>query len=344
MKNRMYEKIKFFKDNFSEYLHDMKISEHGLTESETNPYHSEGDVWTHTMCVCSQVQHSLDVVQWACLLHDIGKPDCRGVETKDDFTKVNFRNHGAYGIYKALEVLNKATEFKQFNISEEDKILVLKLVAKHQDLYNGMKNYQAPQEDIFYKELYQVCNADSTGGISQNFDRTKLDSPTKVTPVINKEYPNLVLLIGVQNSGKSTYCDNKYSGYTKISRDGILVDFVHQHSGYNMTYTGCWNYCNERDLHKEVDKLLYMKFNQATRNKENIVIDMTNMSKKSRRKWLQVKNYNKKAVLFITEYDELFKRNANRFGKCLATGVIKNTMKRLVWPDYKEFCVIDVKL
>jgi len=342
MKNRMYEKIKFFKSNFHEYLKDMKESEHGLDMYETNPYHSEGDVWSHTMCVCSHVQHSSDVVQWACLLHDIGKPDCRGTETKDDFTKVNFRNHGPYGIYKALEVLNAA---KEFNISKEDKIQILKLVSKHQDLYNGTKNYQAPHEEIFYKDLVEVSNADSTGGISEKFGRSTLDTPTNVTIDIKEDLPELVVLIGPQNVGKSTLCRNEYSKYTKISRDDVLVDLAREHSVnpmYVKNYTDCWNYCDENNLQKEVDKLLLQKFNCAVKNKENIVIDMTCMSKKSRRKWLHIKNYNKTAVLVLAEYGEIYKRNDNRYGKILAPFIIKSTMKRLVWPDYNEFSKIKV--
>jgi len=344
MKNRMYEKIKFFKDNFHDYLKDMKESEHGLDAFETNPYHAEGDVWAHTMCTCSQVQHSSDVVQWACLLHDIGKPDCRGVETKNDFTKVNFRNHGSYGVYKALEVLNAA---KDFQISEEDKIMILKLVAKHQDLYNGAKNYKSTYEDKFYDNLVQVSKADSAGGISEECDRDGLSEPTNVKPCHVEGLPELVVLIGPQNVGKSTLCKKEYNNSTIISRDDVLVKLAKEHSVnpiYVQSYTDCWNYCDENNLQKEVDKLLLQKFNGAVKNKENIVIDMTCMSKKSRRRWLHVKNYNKTGVLVLAEYHEIYKRNANRFGKTLAPFIIKSTMKRLVWPDYNEFSKIKVKI
>lgn len=342
----MYEKIKFFKDNFHDYLKDMKESEHGLDMFNANPYHVEGDVWAHTMAVCSQVQHSSDVVQWACLLHDIGKPDCRGIETKNDLTKVNFRNHGPYGIYKALEVLNAAST-KEFNISEEDKIMILKLVAKHQDLYNGTVNYSTIYETNFYIYLAEVSDADSTGGISEKFDRKELNSPNKITTEIKEDQPELVLLIGAQNVGKTTICRKEYLKYTRISRDDILVNLAKKCSsipGKVQSYIDCWNYCDENNLQKEVDKILLKKFNCAIKNKDDIVIDMTCMSKKSRRKWLNVKNYNKTAVLVLAEHSEIYKRNANRFGKTLAPLIIKSTMKRLVWPDYNEFSKIEVRI
>ena len=80
--------------------------------------------------------------------------------------------------------------------------------------------------------------------------------------------------------------------------------------------------------------------------REDIIVDMTNVSRKSRRKWLNTvpKYYKKKAVVFATEYDEIYARNEKRFqetGKNIPDFVISNMMKGFMIPDYSEADIIE---
>jgi tRNA uridine 5-carbamoylmethylation protein Kti12 len=76
------------------------------------------------------------------------------------------------------------------------------------------------------------------------------------------------------------------------------------------------------------------------KNRENIIVDMTNVSKKSRKKFLgQIPNkeYHKKAIVFITGLDEISKRNANRPNKYIPDEVYLKMMTGFSYPTYDEF-------
>jgi len=339
--NSMFKKIKFFKDNFPEYFTDMVNSEHAENQFLSNPYHIEGNVWTHTMCVCSHLQSAPNLLQWAGLLHDIGKPDCRKI---NDF-RVSFFSHGGYGIFKALEVLKLA------NIPEKEIKIIIRLIAKHQDLYlKGTKNtllIDDVNEVIFYEYLKELTKADSLGAMSEEFREEVSTKNIFQDFTDTNNYKNeIIVMIGVPNSGKSYSLSNyDLSNYTVISRDDLLFEVANLKSNKNLSYNESWKYCTENDLQKEIDKTLLKNFNSAYRNKENIIVDMTNLSKKSRNKFVaQVKDYKKIAHLVLSDYKTILNRNLSRGGKFIQEDIIKTMMKRFTFPDYSQFSEIKFEI
>lgn len=68
--------IKWFQLTFPQLVKDMKNADHHYDEENLNPYHLEGDVWTHTNMVFKNSEifsTDNDYVKWSTLLHDIGK-------------------------------------------------------------------------------------------------------------------------------------------------------------------------------------------------------------------------------------------------------------------------------
>jgi len=103
----------------------------------------------------------------------------------------------------------------------------------------------------------------------------------------------VILLVGPPLSGKDTYLrNNQYDNFIIISRDDILMSL---HS--NSDYSEAFNLVNQ----KEVDKLLNQKIQDCIAEKKNVIINMTNLSKKSRNRHLcKFPNidYDKIAIVF----------------------------------------------
>ena len=105
-------------------------------------------------------------------------------------------------------------------------------------------------------------------------------------------------------------------------------------------YSDVWKYLEDNNLHKEIDKIERETFNKAVKDKKDIVIDRTNMSPKSRRKWLLSvpKEYSKEAIIFATPFGEVYKRNAKRreTGKDIKDWIIDNMIRGFTPPMYDE--------
>jgi predicted kinase len=105
--------------------------------------------------------------------------------------------------------------------------------------------------------------------------------------------PKVILLVGPPLSGKDTYLRTQdYSDYVIISRDDILMS-LHDTDDYSSAF----NTVNQ----KEVDKILNQKIQDSIGEKRNVIINMTNLSKKSRNRHLcKFPNidYDKIAIVF----------------------------------------------
>lgn len=79
-------------------------------------------------------------------------------------------------------------------------------------------------------------------------------------------------------------------------------------------------------------------------NVDNVVIDMTNVSKEMRRKKMcqfPVTKYYKKAVVFLTGIEKLLEQNKKREGKNIPIEVINNQIMNFELPSYDEFDEIE---
>lgn len=152
-----------------------------------------------------------------------------------------------------------------------------------------------------------------------------------------KEAPEILVLVGVPGSGKSTwirqFTASSQKQYVVISSDDILEKIAAEKG---LTYS---------DVHKDyigqATGQAKATFRQAMNNRANIIWDQTNVSKKKRRGILQQlpKDYIAKAVVFNTEdavvKDRLQKR-AKETGKHIPDFVMKDMYSRWEAPTRDE--------
>ena len=356
LKSTTNELVSWFQTEYPFLVKAMKEAQHHYDEVTLNPYHLEGDVFTHTMMVCLMAKHVApdnDVVRWSSLLHDIGKPGARKIN--DETMRVAFHGHEGLSSFMAIDILNKA------DIPVADKIMIYKLIAMHGELFHFVKSDGTIKSDIldaFKGErallenlTYQVW-ADSFGRFWQNGRVTNIDAELpehfkpiveqlgySVQPMKNTGNPKLTVLVGPPCSGKSTWMASNVVGDVVISRDA-LVEAAGAKRGLNYSESFKFLNANKDVSDTEVDGVLSSTMVEARNAGKDVVIDMTNMSKKGRRRWVtEFAKYDKKAVVFLTGFEELKKRNkirAEKTGKYIPSHVLQDMCIRYSMPTYAE--------
>lgn len=350
----MTELVSWFQMEYPEHVNDMKSSNHHLTWDDTvnlrfqgiklpeslNPYHIEGDVWTHTMMVCKQAENAPYTVRLAALLHDIGKPDTRAVNAKNG--RVSFFNHDAVGAFKALEILKK----KEIGLSKDEIVRVFNLIALHTQIYKLDVDKLIGLEDReILSDLIDLGTADHEGRFHTKGD-AEIPTHLKFSGISsikrNRETTKeVVILCGLPASGKSSWMfnDTKGSRYI-VSRDEALMQeaMYCKTLGINYTYNQAFKNVDQN----KVDKMLQKMFKDA-KEQDKVIVDMTHMSKKSRRKSLSHfgPEYKKKCVVFLTDLETLHLRNSERTGKVIDKSVIERMMRSFYPPTLEEFDEIE---
>jgi hypothetical protein len=126
--------ISWLQLEFPELVQSMRDACHHYDENNLNPYHLEGDVWTHTNMVFKNSEHFSPFnhyVKWSTMLHDGGKPLSR--EVVEERQRVRFIGHEGVSAFIAVDVLNKT------DMSEFDKLKIFQLVAVHGNLFHHIK-------------------------------------------------------------------------------------------------------------------------------------------------------------------------------------------------------------
>lgn len=148
--------------------------------------------------------------------------------------------------------------------------------------------------------------------------------------------PEIIVLIGLPGSGKSTWVRNMLAktdvDYVVVSSDDEIERMA---AADGLTYNDVFD--------KYVGKatgIMKQKFKDAVNNGKSIIWDQTNMSPKKRRGILnQVpKNYRKIAVAFEVDDEELNRRLKNREkeGKTIPPHVVKSMAQSYVPPSKQE--------
>lgn len=123
--------------------------------------------------------------------------------------------------------------------------------------------------------------------------------------------PDIVIMMGLQGSGKSTFCATHYPKYTRINLDTL------------------------RTRKKEHDALW-----QALNRKENIIIDNTNPTKDDRKKYIQAgidQEYKIIGCFMQSRLQDCIERNNGRTGKEKIPDIaITCTSNMLELPCYAE--------
>lgn len=149
--------------------------------------------------------------------------------------------------------------------------------------------------------------------------------------------PYVIVMVGPPLVGKSTAIRRwkyTYDGdVSVISRDSILLEVADTDN-----YTKAFKTVNQ----KKVDKILIERMEEANKNKDNVILDMTHLSPKRRKYNLSFfdEEYTKVAVIFeILQWDEFIKRNEDRNlneNKFIPENVIKTMINSYTTPSLNE--------
>ena len=142
--------------------------------------------------------------------------------------------------------------------------------------------------------------------------------------------PKVILLVGPPLSGKDTYINSIGAlGYKVISRDEIMMS-LHENNNYSEAFRTVDQ--------KKVDSILKKEITYSIENKRDIIINMTNLKRKSRKRIMDKfsgTDYEKIAIVFPKlELNEYFRRNEKRNteeNKFIPTKVINSMIES--WED-----------
>lgn len=154
--------------------------------------------------------------------------------------------------------------------------------------------------------------------------------------IVETKQPKLTLLIGPPASGKSTWIKNNRKNEVIISRDNIVEELANKKG---LSYADSFN---DKELQNEVNKQLQKDIHFNFYNEKNIIVDMTNMSKSSRSKFLNMgkeKNYYCIGIVFEVEKYELYRRSEQRkqeTGKEISNEIIDSMLSRYEKPTKEE--------
>ena len=162
---QMHQLVEWFQLNFPKHHQALIQCNHNFDQEDLNPYHLESDCWSHTMLVCKVAELSGydKVVQVSALLHDIGKPESRKVNPRNDH--VQFFGHEEISASMSESVLKQMEE--EGIIDEHEVSEVYELIMKHSvlhklndphELFNRFKNKKE-----FYIHLVQLNRCDALG-------------------------------------------------------------------------------------------------------------------------------------------------------------------------------------
>ena len=325
--------LEIFYNKHGDLVKEMQDSDHNCN-GRLNPYHMEGDVWTHTMSVFSHaISKNVPMeVLFSALLHDIGKPRTREVKfdaKRGWFTR--FTGHEGLSFYMAITVLKSYPK-----LDTQQRATILELIASHSHLFDISKKespermYAGRQE--FYDMLVQMVECDTLGRVSQHQNNVKSsDVIEKLKSVKVNEFempglaPTMCLLVGPPGSGKSRFPGIE----TSVSRDDVVMEL-----GGKDSYNECWRSVDQKAVDTEFRKRVQALASEG----KSFIVDRCHMSKKSRRDVLAIakdKGYNTKCVVLLTEIERVLKQNENR-DKTIKPDVILGMIRAFHYPTRCE--------
>lgn len=301
-------------DQHQHLFQAMKETEH------QSLYHQEGSVWTHSLMVLSHVRalHPDNIVlQLAALLHDCGKPLAKTVDPLSG--KTSFNGHEGLSTMLATDVL------KSLDLTPQQKLDVLRVISLH-----GTNVTQLL--DIPYLQMFR--KADQAGRLYFGEKGQPSDYPERrfATPTTSPTH-TVTFLVGLPCAKKSTYAHQLIQATAIISRDDLLT-----YTYPDMTYNKAYQYVHSdparlQIFNKAFDKLI----TQRSREQKDLVVDLTNLSLKSRRSMMQrFPHAQFKCVVFLPPFSSVVQCNQTRPGKSISTDILINMSKSFVMPVKQE--------
>jgi predicted kinase len=271
----------------------------------------------------------------AALLHDIGKPMCE--DRVKDKKRVRFFGHEPMSAFMALDVMKKFEEDFGIKLFKKELFQTIAMHTEPFKIPDKLDDRLVNQDKSFQNMLKVLNEADSDGRFYYAGDGERHWEPVYKTREIGNKPKTATVLIGLPCSGKSSYIRtlDPLTSHSVISRDDIIMKFPGD------TYDEKWKNADQ----KQVDKIFQEWKQKCVKSGDDLIFDLTHMSRKSRRKSLSglSKDYYKKAVVFMPTLTELIRRNEERSkeGKSIKGEVYERMIKSFYPPMYDEFDEIE---
>lgn len=339
----------------AKFVEHFKKSEMWATMAKTkedSPWHREESVAIHTEMVCHEfdqiaakftMAEDTSVITYLSLLfHDVGKPPCKVVKFKEARGYYNaFHGHEQKSARMFEDYyVNNFKLFKDW-LPVEDAYRVMWMIENHLP-YDYMGNdkkmdYLRTAMDGNLGDAWQGFGyhllSDTYGRISDDAIEKRKKTEAFVEMMnsanihdprfIEPKAPTLRVLVGASGSGKSTYVKAN-SDFVHYSFDDIRIELAQKKAFDVMVkaksshdeYAKAWAYC---DTHRsEFGHYADVEFIKHIKNYDSIMVDNTNVSRKSRTKFIQEakkRGYKVEAVMFPASTDQILSRQHSRTDK-----------------------------
>lgn len=339
MQNFRDQLIIWFIKNHTSLYESMFSTNHYPDSTNISPYHAEGTVWTHTMMVMTYIQfvyenqfseNDFKILLATGLLHDTGKPDAKTEEVVDGkTTKYRFKMHEGYSTFRSIGILKSLKkDFPEYTDSMIKDII--QLVSLH-----GVRVEGETDRMKVLRTAFNMSDKMGAVRISEENIQDQYSCRNFLKQSVTKNDKELVLLVGLPCSGKSTYLASNYADYFIVSRDKALYDYCNEwpDATYNEVYS--FIHSNENEL-KKFEAFFEYIIKEAS-NKDKVIVDMTMLSLKSRRNMMsKFSNFTKYCKVIMTDNETMFKRNNERKGKFIPYNVYNNMMASFTMPVIEE--------
>lgn len=358
------EVVQWFKKNYPEIISKMKEISHDLSHEEQSPYHSEGDIYTHTLMVYNNIEDENDIeLELAALLHDIGKPYTQVDKGRN--SQYSFTYHENISVFLSIDILKK---FEQDFGIELNKEKILYAIGHHQMLHkigNFVNNEFTitEEERIFLNKVFgdkkdifdfmvKLGKADSLGRISNDRVNSKkryefFESRFLLYSYYKKDTkkPTAYILSGLPTAGKTEFSLNKIKENPDIiylSIDNIMKElFSKGFEDYNMYYS--------KENSEKARDILFERLKESVKNRKDIIVDNTNLDPLIRNRNASIipdKYYVKESISFLIGETDLKHRNEKRRkeGKYINESNLWNMAKRFELPTTEVFHSVQLKI
>lgn len=334
---------------------------------QSKRWHQEGDVLTHTKLVVKELQRRLFyspfdkqkiVLMAAALCHDLGK----AVTTKWDDEKGDYttNRHG----YEGEKIVRRLFFDEDIALRESVCFLVRWHMTMHHILDKGEQTMKILSELSYgYSSLgclltLAVCDAEGSlneesldknflsdkfseietlinnsvgfkepqrfdGGV---FERLKFFNDVNITNESSSPKFNVTLMIGVAGAGKDTWIMEHRPDDVMLSRDNIRTEIGIK--GEKPFGT--------KEQEKEVTRIFNERLIKCCENKQNVIINNTNLLKKYRSEFVKMVLPYNPTITFVYVEPNKMEDCANRRNGQIKKDIVNGMWDRLEFPCPSE--------